>query len=144
MTTPRRSIPLSNRRGGALVPAHYFQQGRALSLAPIKHVLGRLAAEGGVHDGLDGVHAVLGLVEDLGGLGLEHLVLHFHLGDAEALGDVSTDGGVGVVEGRQAVQEYGRGLAMAMTSLVTRNFSRCLMRSAHTSSGSPMDTHTSV
>ena len=33
--------------------------------------------------------------------------VHFHLGDAEALGDVSTDGGVGVVEGRQAVQEDG-------------------------------------
>ena len=108
MTTPRRSIPLSNRRGGALVPAHYFQQGRALSLAPIKHVLGRLAAEGGVHDGLDGVHAVLGLVEDLRLLRLEHVVFHFHLRHAEALRDVGAGGGVGVVEGRQAVQEDGR------------------------------------
>ena len=51
------------------------------------------------------MHAVLGLVEDLRLLRLEHVVFHFHLRHAEALRDVGAGGGVGVVEGRQAVQE---------------------------------------
>ena len=64
-----------------------------------------LLLERGVHDSLDGVHAVLGLVEDLGLLGLEDVVSNLHLGDAELLGLLSTDGGVGVMEAGQAVQE---------------------------------------
>ena len=56
---------------------------------------------------VDGVHTVLSLVEDLGLLRLEDLVGNFHLGDAELLGLLSTNRGVGVVESRQAVQEDG-------------------------------------
>ena len=48
------------------------------------------------------MHTVLGFVEDHGLLGLENLVGDFHLGDAELLGDVGADGGLGVVEGGQA------------------------------------------
>ena len=73
-----------------------------------------------VHDGLDAVHAVLGLVEHLGLLRLEHVVFHFHLRDAELLGDLGADGGLGVVERRKAMQEMAFLSAMAMTSLVTR------------------------
>ena len=50
-----------------------------------------LLLERGVHDRLDGVHAVLGLVEDLGLLGLEDGVLDLHLGNAELLGDTSAN-----------------------------------------------------
>ena len=66
------------------------------------------------------IHIFLGLVEDLGLLGLEDGVLDLHFGDAELLGDVLADGGVRVMEGRQAVQEDRRGIGMAMSSVVTR------------------------
>ena len=69
---------------------------------------------------VDGVHTILSLVEDLGLLRLEDLVGNFHLGDAELLGLLSTNRGVGVVESRQAVQEDASGLARAMSSAVTR------------------------
>ena len=37
----------------------------------------------GVHNSLDGVHAVFSLIEHLGLLGREHLVGNFHLRNAE-------------------------------------------------------------
>ena len=43
------------------------------------------------------MHTVLGLVEDLGGTGLEDLVRDLHLGDAELLGNLGTLLGVGVI-----------------------------------------------
>src|SRR5690349_14660094 len=63
------------------------------------------AAQRGDHDRLDRVHPVLGLVEDDGTVGLEHLV--GDLQRVEALGpeDAFADGGVAVVERRQAVHE---------------------------------------
>ena len=70
---------------------------------------GRRLRERRVHDGLDGVHAVLGFVEDLGLGGLEDLVSDFHFGDTEFLGDLGADLGFGVVVGGQAVHEYGVG-----------------------------------
>ena len=69
---------------------------------------------------LMGVHAVLGLVEDLGSGALEDLVGDLLLGDAELLALLGANGGVGVVEAGQAVQEDGTRLAIAMTSEVTR------------------------
>lgn len=66
-----------------------------------------LLLERGVHDSLDGVHAVLGLVEDLGSGALEDLVGDLLLGDAELLALLGANGGVGVVEAGQAVQEDG-------------------------------------
>ena len=59
------------------------------------------------HDGLDGVHSVLGLIEDDGLRAFEHLVGDLHLGDAELFADLAADGGVEVVEGRQAVHQHG-------------------------------------
>ena len=53
------------------------------------------------------MHAVLGLIEDLGLRTLEDLVLDFHLGDAELRRDLGTGGGVRIVEAGQAVQEDG-------------------------------------
>ena len=79
-----------------------------------------LLLERGVHDSLNGVHAVLGLVEDLGSGALEDLVGDLLLGDAELLALLGANRGVGVVEAGQAVQEDGTGLAIAMTSEVTR------------------------
>ena len=59
------------------------------------------------HDGLDGVHAVLGFIEDDGLRAFEHLVGDLHLGDAELLGNLCAGGRQRVVEGGQAVQEDG-------------------------------------
>src|SRR4051812_10534939 len=62
-------------------------------------------AQRGDHDGLDGVEAVLRLVEDDRVLGLEHVVGDLQPVHAEALVDVLADLGPAVVEGRQAVHE---------------------------------------
>ena len=61
--------------------------------------------QGGVHDGLDGVHAVLDLEDS--DCWTEHRVLHFHLGDAEKAWRCPRR----VVEGRQAVQDMAVDLA---------------------------------
>ena len=53
------------------------------------------------------MHAVLGLVEDAGALGLKDLVGDLELRQAELLVDVLADGGVAVVEAGQAVHEDG-------------------------------------
>src|SRR5208282_278793 len=59
-----------------------------------------LLAEGGDEDRLDGVQAVLGLVEDDAGPGVEDLAGHFQAGGhAGVLHDLASDGGVRVVEG---------------------------------------------
>ena len=79
-----------------------------------------LLLERGVHNRLDGVHAVLGLVEDLGLLGLEDGVLDLHLGDTELLGDVLADGGVGAWKAGRQCRKIAEGSAMAMSSVVTR------------------------
>src|SRR6476659_1794958 len=55
--------------------------------------------------GLDGVHPVLGLVEDDGVLGLEHLVGHLEGGHPGLLEQLLADLGVAVVEPGQAVHE---------------------------------------
>ena len=62
-------------------------------------------AQGGRHDGLDGVHAVLSLLELAAVVGVEHLVGNFHLLHAEALGHIGGVLGLRIMEGRQAVQE---------------------------------------
>ena len=62
-------------------------------------------AQGGRHDGLDGVHAVLSLLELAAVVGIEHLVGNFHLLHAEALGHIGGVLGLRIMEGRQAVQE---------------------------------------
>lgn len=59
----------------------------------------------GRHDGLDGVHAVLSLLELAAVVGVEHLVGNFHLLHAEALGHIGGVLGLRIMEGRQAVQE---------------------------------------
>ena len=51
------------------------------------------------------MHAVLGLVEHAAALALEHLVGDLELRQAELLVDVLADGGVTVMEARQAVHE---------------------------------------
>lgn len=79
-----------------------------------------LLLERGVHDSLDGVHAVLGLVEDLGSGALEDLVGDLLLGDAELLALLGAM--VVLVSwklGRQC-RKMAPGLAIAMTSEVTR------------------------
>ena len=75
-----------------------------------------LLLERGVHDSLDGVHAVLGLVEDLGSGALEDLVGDLLLGDAELLALLVL---VSWTLGRQC-RKIAPGLAIAMTSEVTR------------------------
>ena len=53
--------------------------------------------KGGGHDGLDGVHAVLGLVEDDGLRALENLVRDLQGVEAVLLADLFADGGLEVV-----------------------------------------------
>ena len=50
------------------------------------------------HDSLDGVHAVLRLVKDLGAGCTEDFVGNFLLGNAEALIDVTANAGLEIVE----------------------------------------------
>src|SRR3569833_2009470 len=63
-------------------------------------------ADGGDENRLDSVQAVLGLVEGDVGRRAEDLVGHLEaVGDAGQVGHLAADGGVRVVEGRQAVHE---------------------------------------
>src|SRR5215217_6838889 len=62
-------------------------------------------AERGDHDGLDGVHPILGLVEDDRPLRLEYLLGHLQPVQAEPLVDVCADLRLPVVERGQAVHE---------------------------------------
>ena len=55
-------------------------------------------AQGGGHDGLDGVHPVFCLVEDDGLLTFKHLIGDLHGSQAEFFVDLLTDGGVRVLE----------------------------------------------
>src|SRR5689334_12733596 len=64
------------------------------------------SSESGDEHGLDGVQAVLGLVENDAGGRAEHLVGHLETrGHAGVLHDLASDDGVRVVERRQAVHE---------------------------------------
>ena len=72
----------------------------------------QISAESGVDDGLDGVHAVLCLVKDHGLAGLEDFVGDLHLRYAKLLRDLGADGGLGVVEGGEAVHEEGLRLGL--------------------------------
>src|SRR5688572_25102465 len=63
------------------------------------------APQRGDHDRLDGVHAVLGLVEHDRGVGFKDLVGDLERRHAGLVEDVLADRGVAVVEGRQAVHE---------------------------------------
>ena len=56
-----------------------------------------LLLERGVHDSLDGVHAVLGFLELTCLMSEEHVVGDFHGLEAELLVDVLADGGLTVV-----------------------------------------------
>src|SRR5262245_15925204 len=62
-------------------------------------------AEGRHHHRLDGVHPVLGLVEDDRALGLEDVVRDLHPVEAVLLEHLLADLRVAVVEGREAVHE---------------------------------------
>src|SRR6516225_7945585 len=71
-----------------------------------------LCAQGGDEDGFDGVEAVFGLVEDDAGGGVEDVAGDFEAtGHAGVFHDFAADGGVGVVEGGQAVHEFDRRVA---------------------------------
>jgi hypothetical protein len=65
------------------------------------------------HHRLDGVHAVLGLVEDDGRRRLKHVFGHFQPIQAELLVDPFADLRLAVVEGGQAVHELHRRVAAA-------------------------------
>ena len=85
------------------------KNGNAIAF-PFFFILKRLhVADGRDHDGLDRVHPVLGLVEDLGVGGEEDLVRDLADIIAELLLG-SGHGGVEVVEGGQAVQEDAVGI----------------------------------
>ena len=64
------------------------------------------AAKRGHHDRLDGVKAVLGLVEDDGRRRLEHLVGDLEGGQSELLVDHLAQFGVAIMHGREAVHEF--------------------------------------
>ena len=66
-----------------------------------------LVSQRGSEDGLDGVHAVLGLVEDDGARALKDLVRHLQRLKMELLADLAANAGVEVVERGQAVHEHG-------------------------------------
>ncbi len=70
-----------------------------------------LFACGGNHNGLDGMHAVLRLVENLASFATENFVGNFLLGDAVLLVDLAANAGLEVVEAGQAVEEDAVGVA---------------------------------
>src|SRR5690606_22889960 len=61
----------------------------------------------GDKDRLDGVHAVLGLIENNGSFGFEDFFRHLHAFDAVSLEDLLADLGLAIVEGGQAMHELG-------------------------------------
>ncbi len=65
----------------------------------------RSVTQRGHHDGLDGVHTVLSLVEDDAVRALEHILSDFDAIQAELLVDVAAHLGLEVVVSRQAVHE---------------------------------------
>ncbi len=67
-------------------------------------------ADGSNHHGLDGVHPVFGLVENLGMLAAEDLVGNLHRVKAKLLMNFPANDGVEVVEGGQAVEENHVGI----------------------------------
>ena len=77
-------------------------------------------AKSRVHHGLNGMHAVLGLLEHARLRALKDLIRDLHLGHAELLGDLGSDGSLRIVEARQAVHKDAPGFALAITSGVTR------------------------
>ena len=70
------------------------------------------------HNSFNRVHPVFCLIENDGLRAFKYLVSHFHTGDAELLMDLSTDGGVQIMECRQAVHETALG-----TGIVHKLFS---------------------
>src|SRR6188508_563865 len=79
---------------------------RAMTIRMGLGPLSRLSsAERRDHDGLDGVHPVLGLVPDDRAFGLEDLVRNLHAVHPEPLVHLLADLGLAVVECRQAVHE---------------------------------------
>ena len=57
------------------------------------------------HDGLDGMHPVFGFVENDGSVAFKDFIGNFHAVDGEPVVDLLADGGLQVMEGRQAVHE---------------------------------------
>src|ERR1044072_7054972 len=78
---------------------------RSSGLRPRAATTPTSAPERGDHDGLDRVHAVLGLVEDDRRGGFEDLLGHLERLHAVLLEDLLADLGLGGVGGRQAVHE---------------------------------------
>lgn len=74
-----------------------------------------LVSQRGSEDGLDGVHAVLRLVEDDGARALKDLVRHLQRLKMELLADLAADAGVEVVERRQAVHDRAFSPAASMS-----------------------------
>ena len=54
------------------------------------------------------MHPVLSFVEHPGARAAEDLIGHFHLGDAESLGNLGPDGRLSIMERRKAVHENAR------------------------------------
>ncbi len=89
---------------------------KVFASAPIAVLFVMLSAQalfacGCDHNGLDGVHTVLRLVENLASFAAENLVGNFLLGDAVLLVDLAANAGLEVVEAGQAVEEDAIGIA---------------------------------
>src|SRR5690554_2252438 len=103
-TAARRTLP---RCTSAVIGSPRFSR----ALPPRATTTRMSASYGGDQDRLDGVHPVFCLVEDHGGFRLEDLLAHLHAVDPELLEDLLADLGLPIMEGRQAVQELGMGIA---------------------------------
>src|SRR5690625_1643629 len=97
-TAARRTFP---RCTSAVIGSPRFSR----ALPPSATTTRMSASYGGDENRLDGMHAVLRLVEDDGSIGLEDLFADFHAVDTELLIDFLGDLGLPVMEGRQAVHE---------------------------------------
>jgi hypothetical protein len=67
--------------------------------------------QGSNHNSLDGMHTVLGLIENNGSLRFEYLFGHFHAFQPEFLENLLADLGITIMESGQAVQELHIGVA---------------------------------